>query len=277
MTRFNLAELTRRAKNPRRKSITLRDIAPPAMYATDLYRSSYVPVIALLNSYAERLNAEYARTLSVLQTDSADDLASILAELSEVLSRLYLNITPSLRSWAIKTEQWQRGKWRGAVLSATSVDLATLIGPEDVQQTLEEAINWNTALVRDVGEQARGKMASAVFAGLRARSPAADVAKEIREATGFARGRSQRVASDQLSKLHGSLAEERQRQAGITKVEWKSSHKLHPRAWHAARDGRLFDLDTHTDIESGEEVPKGDWVSQPPYCGCRTLSVLSFD
>lgn len=275
--RFDLSALARRAKNPRRKSITLRDIAPPSMYATDLYRSSYVPVITLLNTYADRLNSEYARTLSSLQTDSADDLTSILAELSDALSRLYLNLTPSLRDFTVRYERYFRGRWRGAVLAATSVDLQTLLGPEDVQQTLEEAINWNVALVQDVGEQGRGKMASAVFAGLRARSPAADVAKQIRDATGFARDRSQRIAADQLSKLHGSLAEERQRQAGITQVEWRHSLKRHPRAWHAERNGKLFDLDTHTEVGGGETVPKGDWASEPPYCGCRTLARLSFE
>lgn len=275
--RFDLSALARRAKNPRRKSITLRDIAPPAMYATNLHRSSYVPVITLLNTYADRLNTEYARTLSSLQTDSADDLTSILAELSEALSRLYLNLTPSLRDFTVRYERYFRGRWRGAVLAATSVDLQTLLGPEDVQQTLEETIAWNTSLVRDVGEQGRTKIASAIYAGLRARSPARDVAAQIRDATGFARDRSLRIASHQLSSLHAKLAEERQRQAGITEIEYKSSHKLHPRAWHAARDGKVYDLDTYKEIGGDDVIEPQDRPGLPPFCGCRTLSRISFD
>lgn len=274
---FDLTALARRAKNVRRKSITLRDIVPPAMLATDLYQSSYRPVVTTLTRYADRLNAEYARTVSVMQTDSADDLTSILASLSDELSRLLLTLTPSLRDWTVRLERYQRSKWRGAVLAASSVDLDTLIGPQDVQQTLNDVLNWNVALVKDVGEQARGKMSNAVFAGIRNRTPARDVAKQIREATGFARDRSLRIASDQTSKAMGSLAEERQRQAGITQVEWKSSHKLHARPWHAARDGKVYDLDTHAAIDGSETVAAGDWVSQPPYCGCRTLSRITFD
>lgn len=246
------------------------------MLATDLF-ASYRPVLSLLNRYAERLNAEYERTLSSMQTDSADDLNSILASLSDELQRLVLTLTPSLREWCLRVESWQRGRWRGAVLSATAVDLATLLGPADVAVPLETALAWNVDLVRDVGTQARQKMATAVFAGLQARSPARDVAKQISEATGFARDRSRRIASDQLSKLTSSLAEERQRQAGITQVEWKSSHKLHARPHHATRDGKVYDLDTRKPIDGGEAVPAGDWAGRPPYCGCRTLSRLVFD
>lgn len=274
---FNLRDLAARATPGRRKrSVTLRDIPPPAMLATDLF-ASYRPVIILLGRYADRLNAEYERSLSALQTDSADDLASILAALGDELSRLVLSLTPSLRDWTVRLERYHRSKWRGAALAASSVDLDTLIGPQDVQQTLEDVLNWNVALVKDVGEQAHGKMSNAVFAGLRNRLPAREVAKQIREATGFARDRSLRIAADQTSKAMGSLAEERQRQAGITKVQWKSSHKLHARPWHAARDGKEYDLDTHAAVDGSETVPAGDWVSQPPYCGCRSLAVLTFD
>lgn len=275
--RFDLAAMARRQRNIRRSSITLRDIPPPAMLATDLFQGSYRPVLAILNRYAERLNAEYARTMSSLQTDSADDLTSILAALSDELSRLFLTLTPSLRDWTLRVERYQRGKWRGAVLAASSVDLDTMIGPADVAQTLNDVLNWNVALVKDVGEQARQKMANAVFAGLQARSPARDVAKQISEATGFARDRSRRIASDQLTKLASSLAEERQRQAGITQVEWKSSRKLHARPHHAARDGTVYDLDTRTPIDGGEAVPADDWAGRPPFCGCRTLGRILFD
>ena len=274
--RFDLAQLARRAKNPRRKLITIRDIPPPAMLATDLF-ACYKPMLSTLNRYAERLNAEYARTLSAMQTDSADDLTGILSALGDELSRLFLTLTPSLRDWTVRLERHHRSKWRGAVLAASNVDLDVMIGPQDVAQTLNDVLNWNVALVKDVADQARGKMSNAVFAGLRNRSPARDVAAQIREATGFARDRSLRIASDQLTKAMGSLAEERQRQAGITEVEWKSSHKLHPRAWHAARDGKVYDLDTRTPVDGGESVAKGDWASEPPYCGCRTLARLSFD
>jgi uncharacterized protein with gpF-like domain len=156
------------------------------------------------------------------------------------------------------------------------VSIDTLMGPEDVRAPISSWLAWNTDLVRDISAQARQRISTAVFSGLQNRTPSRDVAKQIREATGFARDRALRVSSDQLSKLSGSLAEERQRQAGIEQVRWRSSHKKHARQHHAAREGKLYYLETKKAVDGSETVQPGDWVSQPPFCGCRTLSVLTF-
>lgn len=265
--KYDLTGMAQRASNIRRRSIVIRDIAPPAVLASDLYAAAYRPVIALIERYAGFANAEYERTLSAMITDSADDLGNIFERMGQELAALVLSLRPAMRDWTIRVERQNRSKWRGAVLAATKVDLETLIGPQDVEQTLGEILSWNVALVRDVGDQARSRMSNAVFAGLRERSPARDVAKQIREATGFARDRSLRIASDQLTKLTSSLASERRRQAGIAKWKWRSSHKLHYRPEHAARDGKVYDDTT---------APK-DLPGQLPFCGCREQAVIEFD
>lgn len=275
--KYDLAAMARRQSNIRRKSITIRDIAPPAVLASDLYAAGYKPVLALIDRYAALATAEYDRSLSALITDSADDATSIFERMGQELSSLVLMLRPSLRDWTVRVERYHRRKWQGAVLAASNVQIDTMIGPQDVAVPLETALNWNVALVRDVGDQARQRMSAAVFAGLTNRSPARDVAKQIREATGFARDRSLRIASDQLTKLSSALAEERQRQAGITTVEWRSSHKLHFRPHHQARDGKVYDLDTRTPVDGGEAVAADDWAGRPPFCGCRTLARISFD
>lgn len=275
--KYDLAAMCRRQSNIRRRSITIRDIAPPAILASDLFAAGYRPVLALIDRYATLATAEYERSLSTLITDSGDDLTNIFERMGQELSALVLMLRPSLRDWTIRTEARARKRWSAAVLAATNVQIDTMIGPQDVAVPLETALNWNVALVRDVGEQARQRISAAVFAGLTNRSPARDVAKQIREATGFARDRSLRIASDQLTKLSSSLAEERQRQAGITTVEWKSSHKLHFRPHHAARDRKVYYLDTRTPVDGGEAVAADDWAGRPPFCGCRTLARISFE
>ena len=278
--RYDLRAMAMRATPGRRKrAVTLRDIPPPAMLATDLF-ASYKPVLTVLNRYAERLNVEYARTMSSVQTDSADDLNSILASLSDELQRLVLTLTPSLQEWCLRVERWDRAKFIGAVLSATGVDLSVMIGPEDTRQSLEAALNWNVSLVRDVGDQARQRMANAVFSGLRARTPAREVAAQIREATGMSRRRSLGVASDQLSKLTSALADERRRSAGISTWEWVHSRKLHPRASHVARNGHIYSddpADVGTVIDGKTvEAPPPTRPGEEPWCGCRSRSVLVF-
>lgn len=279
--RYNLAQLARRTRNIRRDSITLRDIAPPGTLATNLYRAVYWPVIQAWTAALPRIEAEYARTLSTMTQDSPADVRAEIDGAAEAINRLILILTPEVRDWALRTEQWFRGKWRGAVLSATGVDLQTMIGAGDVRATLETTIEWNASLIKDVSDQARQRIGNAVFDGLRNRTPARDVAKSIREAVDMGRRRSIGIASDQLSKLTNALADERRREAGIFAWQWVHGRKLHPRADHVARNGNYYS-DAPADI--GKTVngkvllePPAERPGQLPYCSCRSLSVISFD
>lgn len=279
--KYDLAAMARRQSNIRRKSITIRDTPMPAVLASDLYAAGYKPVLALIDRYAAIVNAEYQRSLSALITDSGDDLTNIFERMGQELASLVLLLRPAMRDWTIRVERRSRDAWRGAVLAATNVDLQTMLGPEDVAQTLETTLNWNVALVRDIGDQARQRISSAVFSGLTNRTPAREVAKQIRESTGMARDRSLRVASDQLSKITSSLADERRRAAGIATWEWVHSQKAHPRAAHVARNGHIYsddkaDIGGVIDGKTVEPVPPTR-PGQEPYCGCRARSVISFE
>lgn len=266
--RYDLATLIRRA-NPglRRSSIVLRDIVPPTTLATNLYRAAYARVIASWSDALPGIEDAYARTIAEMTTDSPADVQGEIDRVSEGITRLLLLLTPEVRNWALRTEQWYRGKWRGAVLSATGVDLDTMLGAGDLRASLETHIEWNTSLIKDVSDQARQRIGNAVFDGLRNRTPARDVAKTMREAVAMGRRRSVAIASDQLNKLTLSLADERRREAGIDTWKWRSSHKLHFRPEHAARDGNEY-----TDATAPQDMP-----GQLPYCGCRSQAVITFD
>jgi len=265
--KYDLAAMLRRTRNPRRKQIVFRDIVPPATLATDLYLAAYKPVVEAWSRAAERVIAEYERTLSTLVTDSPADLQAALDAAGSDMERLFILLDAALRDWGVHVERWQREKWRGAVLTATGVDINTLIGPEDVRQTLEQIIAWNASLVRDVSAQARTRIGNAVFAGLQNRTPAREVAKQIREAVAMSRRRSINIASDQLSKLTSALASERRREAGLDQWKWRHSGKLHPRETHLARNGKLYDDET-----APEDLP-----GRLPFCGCREQAVINLD
>ena len=278
MTRYSLAQLARRQTNTRRRAIVLRDIAAPTTLATDLFRSSYLPIIQAWTAALPRIEAEYERTLSAMTQDSPADVQATIDGAADQISRLLLILTPQLRDWAIKVEGWTRRAWRGAVLSAVSVDLDTLIGPEDVRETLETTIEWNTNLIADVSGQAKQRIGNAVFDGLRNRTPAREVAKTIREAAAMSRRRSIGIAADQTSKLASALADERRREAGITAWEWVHSRKAHPRADHVKRSGNYYS-DVPGDVGrmvNGKELlaPPEDRPGQLPWCGCRSRSVI---
>ena len=265
--RYDLPELAKRAKNPRRKSITLRDIVPPAMFATNLYARCYRPVVTLWTNALPRIMQRYEQTLSTMTTDAPADVQAAIDGTADDFLRLLIELIPELRDWVLRTEVYQRDKWRAAVLSATGVDLLTVLGPEDVRETLETVIARNTALIRDVSSQAQARISNAVFQGLTQRTPAAEVAKQIREATGMARRRSINIASDQLSKLSNSLADERRREAGVNEWEWVHSRKLHPRESHIARNGKIY----------SDANPPPTMPGQEPFCGCRQRAHITFD
>lgn len=266
--KYNLATMARR-KTPgmRRPHIIIRDIVPPATLAGDLYAACYKPVVDLWSRATPGIIEEYERTLFEMTTDAPADIQDDIASAQRDFEAIVLQLNARLRDWTLRVERWHRGKWRGAVLSATGVDIGTLIGPEGVEQTLDATIEWNVNLIRDVSEQARKRISDSVFSGLSERKPVRDVAKEIREAVDMSRRRSIGIASDQLSKVTNALADERRREAGIDSWQWKSSHKQHFRPEHAARDGRVY-----TDKTAPSDLP-----GRLPYCGCRSLAVIDFD
>lgn len=281
--RFNLADLAKGARNRRRKSVTFRDIKPPATFATNLYQRVYAPAVAIWTRRTDAILAEYERSLSALTTDAASDINSQLDQAENEFLRLVLSLRAAMSDWALRVERWQRGKWIGAALAASDVDLTTMLSVNDVQQPLEAAIEWNVSLVRDVSAQARQRIGTAIFDGLRNRTPAREVAAKVRQATGMARDRSTRIASDQLSKLTAALNTERRTQAGLSVYEWKHSRKAHPRVRHEERDGNLYssDPDMIGRVVEGktvaQEVAADDRPGRPPFCGCREQAVLIFD
>jgi uncharacterized protein with gpF-like domain len=225
------------------------------------------------------LAQEYARSLAQMTTDAPSDLENDIAAAEARSGAIFFSLKPAIERWTLFVERWHRQKWASAVLSASKVDLSTMLGPADVRATLETIIANNVALVRSVSDEARQKMAQAVYDGLRNRTPAEQVARRLKDVAGMGRARARRCASDQLRKLTSSLADERRRQAGLSEWEWLHSGKLHPREDHRARNGRVYSDDP---AEVGGKIngktvnaPPNDRPGQLPFCGCRSRSVIS--
>jgi SPP1 gp7 family putative phage head morphogenesis protein len=264
--KINLAGNVRR---PSGKPIVLANIETTKAQATDL-AAIYGKALAAWVPALPRSMAEYERTISQLQTDSAASTTGAIDSVAAEIQRLVLLLTPDLRRWALRVEQVHRGKWARSVLSATEVDLSTVLSPFDVNETLEASLNWNISLIRDVSDELRRKVSNSVFAGFQRRAPAREIAKEITEATGMARARARRIAADQTVKLGSRLNRARREQAGIGQYKWRHSGKRHPRSWHVARDGIIYKNDD-------PRIPADDRAGVPPYCGCTEQAVLTFD
>ena len=277
---YDLTGIAKRTRRTRKTSATFRDIPPSTALASDLYAACYAPIVAEWIKATPAIMAEYERTLAAITTDAPADIQAEIGKAEASLDRLLITIRPGLERLILRVEEWHRGKWRGAALSATGVDVGTLVGPEAVRTTMGLAIERNVGLIKDVSAQARNRIADSVFRGLQQRRPATDVAREVREATGMARDRSVRIASDQLAKITEALSDERRREAGLDKWEWKWSGKQNGREEHIARDGRIYSDDPSEvgKVVNGQtvETPPPDRVGELPFCGCRSLSVIEF-
>lgn len=265
-----LAAMAARAKRTRKREITFRPITAPGTFASDLYAEAYAPVVKAWEAAAERIVGQYERSLATmdgLTVDSQAEVGAVLSATEDEVTRILISTRQRLEAWALRTERYQRGRWVANVKAATGVDISTMIGPKGAQTTVGAAIESNVGLVQSVSEQTRTRIGEAVFRGINKRSPAREVAKEIREATGMARRRALNVAADQTVKITAQLNSERRREAGIDTWEWVSSHKLNFRPEHAARDGKRY----------SDDDPPEDTPGELPFCGCGERAVLSLD
>ncbi len=244
-----------------------RPIVVPSTKASDLYASVYAPVIRIWTEAATAILAEYERSLAEITTDAAPDIGARIDMVERDLLSVLVTLRGRIGEWSRVVESWHRRAWKQRVLSATGVDLGTMLGPGDVRTTLEAVIERNVGLVRSVNEQTRTKIGEAVYRGLRERKPAREVAKEVREATEMSRRRSLNIASDQLTSLAGELQKERALQAGLEYYIWRHSGKQHPRPEHKARDGQKF--------KYGE--PEGDEPTMAIHCGCTAQATLNLE
>lgn len=276
MASLNIPELVRAKAKRQRRPIALRPIEPTQSQADELAAILLRVVSAWVEAAPRILAAYQPKPLGdALTHDDATDAQKIIAAIQdEVFTRIVATINPLLRAWALRTERWHRNKWTGAVKAATGIDLSTVLTAQPAQETLASFLARNAALVKNISDEAQARIADAVFRGYQARTPYRQVASEIAQATGMAKRRAVRVASDQSSKLASALDAERMAEAGFTEFKYRHSFKQHPRPWHAARDGKIYELVSGKQVGGPDRIEPGDGPGEPPYCGCRRQAYL---
>jgi SPP1 gp7 family putative phage head morphogenesis protein len=262
--RLDLAATAKTRRRFRRKRITLKPINPTMAQAQSL-ASILTRVTDFWKAAQERILAQYDPAPIV--TDSLFGLGDILEALRQEADRLVIAITPALRDWAVRMERWHRSRWSANVMTATGVQLDTILSAGDAQEPIEAFLQRNVALVRSVSDETRSRISDIVFRGFQARTPIVEVARDMGAAVELGRKRAVRIAADQSQKLSAALDTERMVQAGIEKWEWLHSGKLHYRPEHLARNHKVYSWDD----------PPPDTPGELPFCGCRKLGVLDLD
>lgn len=260
-----------RGRKVRRGQILLPAIVP-TVAQRQMLQTVYMRLVRQWGRTAfERIMPAYERALAEaigVRDSTTDDVTRETDEAEKVLRRLALSLNATLETWVVRVEEWHRGRFAQA-FTPSGVNVGTLLGQGDVQTTLRAALAENVGLVRSVDDQLRNGISGSVLRGLTNRTPAADVAREIRKLTGVARNRAELIASDQLQKLTSRLDQERQEQVGISKFKWRHSRKKNARPEHVARDGKTYRWDS--------AVAKTDPPGRAVRCGCRAQGLVDLD
>lgn len=264
-----------KAAGYRRSYVELPRIEPTKAQETQLAKL-YIAVVRVWSKASrEGILSAYRNEINRLNANDGmmfDNIGDIEIEIDaaerEAVSAV-LSFRSLFREWADSVQLWHMRRFVSSLKYATNVDLSTQLYAGDTVETIEDLVARNVALVRNVSDQARGRISDIVFRGVQNRTPARDVARELREAIGLSRDRSLRIAIDQSQKLSSALDKERQLQVGMTSFRWMHSGKRHYRPEHLARDGKIFSWDS--------DVAKNDPPGYAPFCGCKARGVLDLD
>lgn len=271
--KYDLAQMIKAAGRYRTKTFELRGIKPTKTQQQDLQRLYLAVTRGWQDRWFKRIRPLYTKTLKEIKATDASDLITdtvdevrFETQLSEQqMATVEAALKPRMRNWAAEVEKWHRARFVQAFTPA-GVNLTTLLSPNDVRELLESVLQENVSLIRSLNDQARNGISGTVFRGLQNRTPAREVARQIRKSNDIARRRAELIASDQLQKLTSRLDEERQKQAGGVKFKWQHSGKVNYRDYHKDRNGKVFYWSS--------SVAKDDPPGRAINCGCKARMIL---
>lgn len=268
--KIDLASMIRRVGRQTTGLVYGRAINPTQAQEQQLLAIYMRVVRGWLSEWGDRILPEYNRTLGGLPVigDSVDSTQGVVDEAAGAMTRLVLALGADLENWVVTVERWHRKQFASSFTSA-GVKLDTLLGAGEVQATLQATLAENVSLIRSLNDQMRNGISGAVFRGLSNRTPAREVAREIRKVAEVGKARADLIAADQLQKLSARLDQERQQQVGAEEFEWLHSRKRFPRPEHVERNGKVYRWDSNI----GKTDPPGRAIR----CGCRSRPIIDLD
>lgn len=261
-----IAELSgRRARKPKAKIPELRDPRGDTMaylvalrrQLTELERATTEIVIAGLPRVVAQLPPE-------LRLDGPADEA--LRQDVDRLKDQALLLFGEPAVVAVATEVAQstavrhRSEFGRQMVAAIGID--PFVADPNLAAQIDGFVADNVSLIKNLGDDQIARMEGIVKRGLRSGLRSEVIAKQIREAFGFARRRAAFIARDQVSKLYGELTRSRQQQVGINKYRWSMSRDERVRPGHRRLEGTIqsWSKPPVVDAKSGRrEHPRGDF------------------
>jgi SPP1 gp7 family putative phage head morphogenesis protein len=141
---------------------------------------------------------------------------------------------------------------------ALGIDLSAVVRDEDLADYLQAAVDRNTSLITNLGDDIRQRIERTVYDNSIAGNSVATLKKQLASQFGIADRRAQLIARDQTSKFNSDLNKIRQQQAGITEYVFTTAHDERVRKTHAAMEGKTCRWDDPTVYRADD----GSWISR---------------
>lgn len=246
---------------------------------------------AVVNAMVDDYRAELRRALDNPDVERfyAEDAtpAGVFKKILKRLNEKWKNVFEGFASKA--SQEYAAGVDKSATAAAMhSLSVAGIKEPratynENVQNTLEAAIDFNHTLIVGLQQEAHEKIYTSIMLSLSSPNPDEQgmtaIENAVKEAGITQKDRVKLIARDQTSKLYSALADDRMRENGVDEFEWAhSSAGKVPRESHKKMDGHIFKLDDPRlwqtggdfDLKKGDLGPPG-WAIN---CRCRRIPII---
>lgn len=267
---YDLVGIVRRA-GTRRRSVAARPVVETRARVDELAMLYLEVVRGWQGAIREQVLPVYERSVAALTRDETPvtfGLSAILQVVADTMGRVTISLRPRVLRWLVDFGSWHTNRFAQTIQAASGIDVRYIMSPTEIAQAIDVALERNMALLSDLNEQTRGRVAAQIWQGISLQMPRDQMARELAKVTGMARKRARRIAVDQTAKMGAALDEIRRQEAGLDEFKWRHSGKLHPRDWHKARDGKIY---------RDGEIPAGDMAGIPPFCGCKTQPWINLD
>lgn len=136
----------------------------------------------------------------------------------------------------------------------------------NITATKQVFIENNIKLIKSIPNKFFADLEQDVMRITQKQGRAKELAEQIRKRYNTSKKKADLISRDQISKLNGNLAQQRQEDVGIKKYVWETSQDERVRSSHASKQGKVF---AWNDPPSDTGHPGQDYR-----CRCVAISVL---
>ena len=216
----------------------------------------------ITNAYMKMVRDELKKELPALMREYTrerrgdsrfDDVRDLERLVKEMFMRIYRNleqkiaafgIAEKIQSIAKMTKNTSLREWKRAIHETLGINLIDdYYNAAFYEQYLKKWVDENVLKIKSIPSDTLGRMQEIILNGYRNGKPIRELQKEIQEEYDVSKSKARALARDQVSSLNAQISQAQQRDAGVKRYRWSTSHDSRVRDCHAEMDGKEFSWD----------------------------------